>query len=74
MEAGQTLNAALMRESLVDELLVYLAPCLLGQGMDMFPFGPLSTLQDRIALEFRSTEPVGKDLRIVARVKGRDDF
>lgn len=74
VEAGFKLNGSLLRESLVDEFVVYLAPKLLGQGAGMFNMGPLTELAQGIALDFKSTEMVGPDLRIVARVQGRDAF
>lgn len=74
VEAGHRLNGALIQAGLVDELLLYLAPKLLGQGRDMAHFGPLSALEHALQLDFRSTERVGPDLRIVARVTGRDHF
>ena len=74
VEAGHKLNGSLVREGLVDELLVYLAPRLLGAGLGMANFGPLSALADGLALDFTSTERVGPDLRVVARVQGRDHW
>lgn len=74
VEAGHKLNGSLVREGLVDEFLVYLAPKLLGLGTDMAPFGPLSDLAAALPLAFNSAEMVGPDLRILARVCGRDNF
>lgn len=74
VEAGHKLNGSLVREGLVDELLVYLAPKLIGQGRSMAEFGPLATLAQSLALEFHSTTMLGPDLRILARVAGRSDF
>lgn len=74
VEAGHKLNGSLVREGLVDEFLVYLAPRLLGQGPGLAHFGPLDALADGLALEFKSVEMVGPDLRIVARVAGRERF
>jgi diaminohydroxyphosphoribosylaminopyrimidine deaminase/5-amino-6-(5-phosphoribosylamino)uracil reductase len=74
VEAGHKLNGSLVREGLVDEFLVYLAPKLLGQGREMAAFGPLTDLAQAIALEFRSADRVGPDLRVLARVAGRDAF
>jgi diaminohydroxyphosphoribosylaminopyrimidine deaminase/5-amino-6-(5-phosphoribosylamino)uracil reductase len=74
VEAGHKLNGSLLREGLVDELLVYLAPKMIGQGRELANFGPLSTLDDAIALEFTSHTMVGRDLRIMARVPGCDRF
>lgn len=74
VEAGHKLNGSLLREGLVDELLLYAAPQLLGTAQGMASFGPLESLQDAVKLRFLSTQQVGEDLRIVARVSGRDQF
>lgn len=74
VEAGHKLNGSLIREGLVDELLVYLAPKLVGQGRAMAHFGPLTDLAQAVPLEFLSSDMVGPDLRLIARVRGRDDF
>ena len=74
VEAGTRLNGSLLRAGLVDELLLYLAPKLLGQGRGLADFGPLATLEDALQLEIRSTAMFGPDLRIVARLAGRDRF
>ena len=74
VEAGHKLNGSLVRAGLVDELLLYLAPRLLGPGHGIADFGPLTALADGLTLEFHSTESIGPDLRIVARVAGRDRF
>jgi diaminohydroxyphosphoribosylaminopyrimidine deaminase/5-amino-6-(5-phosphoribosylamino)uracil reductase len=69
VEAGHKLNGSLLREGLVDELLVYLAPTLLGPGRDMANIGPLAQLSQGLPLEFISVEAIGPDLRIRALVK-----
>ena len=74
IEAGHKLNGSFIRAGLVDEFLVYLAPKLLGTGQGMASFGPLQSLSDAAQLQFMSTEMVGDDLRIRARVTGRDQF
>jgi diaminohydroxyphosphoribosylaminopyrimidine deaminase/5-amino-6-(5-phosphoribosylamino)uracil reductase len=74
VEAGHKLNASLLREGLVDELLVYLAPKLIGLGREMAALGPLQSLADAVALEFLAVDRIGADLRIVARPPGRDRF
>jgi diaminohydroxyphosphoribosylaminopyrimidine deaminase/5-amino-6-(5-phosphoribosylamino)uracil reductase len=74
VEAGHKLNGSLVREGLVDEFLVYLAPKLLGQGADMAHFGPLKELSQALPLSFQSSTLVGPDLRILARVTGVDAF
>jgi diaminohydroxyphosphoribosylaminopyrimidine deaminase/5-amino-6-(5-phosphoribosylamino)uracil reductase len=75
LEAGHKLNGSFIREGLVDELLLYLAPLLLGTGgHGMAGFGPLQALDEGLKLAFHAIDPVGEDLRIVARVRGRDAF
>jgi diaminohydroxyphosphoribosylaminopyrimidine deaminase / 5-amino-6-(5-phosphoribosylamino)uracil reductase len=74
VEAGHKLNGSLIREGLVDELLVYLAPKLVGQGRQMAHFGPLADLAEVVAFEFLSSRMVGPDLRLLARIPGRDKF
>ena len=74
VEAGQKLNGSLIREGLVDELLIYMAPKLMGAGQEIAAFGPLTNLGDALELQFLSTAMVGDDLRIVARIKDRDKF
>ena len=74
MEAGHQLNGSLLRAGLVDEVVVYLAPKLLGPGRGMAAFGPLETLADALQLEFLECTPVGADLRLRARPPGRAAF
>jgi diaminohydroxyphosphoribosylaminopyrimidine deaminase / 5-amino-6-(5-phosphoribosylamino)uracil reductase len=74
VEAGHKLNASLLREGLVDELLVYLAPKLLGIGREMAAFGPLQSLAEAMQFEFTEVERIGSDLRILARPPGRAAF
>jgi diaminohydroxyphosphoribosylaminopyrimidine deaminase/5-amino-6-(5-phosphoribosylamino)uracil reductase len=74
VEAGHKLNGSLIREGLVDEFLVYLAPKLLGQGAGMASFGPFTELAQAVPLQFLSTEMTGPDLRVIARLPGRDAF
>jgi diaminohydroxyphosphoribosylaminopyrimidine deaminase/5-amino-6-(5-phosphoribosylamino)uracil reductase len=74
VEAGERLNGSLIREGLVDEFVIYLAPKLIGQGRGIAQFGPLQDLSQAIPLEFKSIDSMGPDLRIVARVCGRDQF
>lgn len=86
VEAGHKLNGSLLRASCVDELLLYMAPKLIGPGRELAALpdlaavgaddtpGATSGLDGALALEFKSFEPVGSDLRIVARLAGRDQF
>ena len=74
VEAGFKLNGSLLRAGLVDELVLYLAPKLLGSGLGLANLGPFSELSQALPLTFTSVEMVGPDLRIVARIPGRDAF
>ncbi|PHM19329.1 MAG: riboflavin biosynthesis protein RibD [Curvibacter sp. PD_MW3] len=74
VEAGHKLNGSLVRDGLVDEFLLYLAPKLLGAGRGMVNIGPLAELSQAVELEFRETTMIGPDLRILARIPGRDRF
>jgi diaminohydroxyphosphoribosylaminopyrimidine deaminase/5-amino-6-(5-phosphoribosylamino)uracil reductase len=74
VEAGHKLHGSLIREGLADELLVYLAPQLLGSGMGMAHLTPLDRLEDGTQLKFGAPQLVGGDLRILARIAGHDDF
>jgi diaminohydroxyphosphoribosylaminopyrimidine deaminase/5-amino-6-(5-phosphoribosylamino)uracil reductase len=67
VEAGHKLNGSLLRAGLVDELLVYLAPQLIGQGRGMTNLGPLTQLSDAQPLHFHEVTQIGPDLRILAR-------
>jgi len=67
VEAGHKLNGSFVREALVDEFLIYLAPKLLGVGREIAAFGPLQALSEAVPLRFTRVEPIGDDLRIIAR-------
>jgi diaminohydroxyphosphoribosylaminopyrimidine deaminase/5-amino-6-(5-phosphoribosylamino)uracil reductase len=63
------LNGALLQAGLVDELVLYLAPQLLGDmARGMAQLGELIALEQRINFEWQDVRQVGKDLRIVARI------
>ncbi|MFO7189008.1 MAG: bifunctional diaminohydroxyphosphoribosylaminopyrimidine deaminase/5-amino-6-(5-phosphoribosylamino)uracil reductase RibD [Pseudomonadota bacterium] len=69
VEAGFKLNGSLMREGLVDELLVYLAPSLLGESPSgMFNLPRIEDLDARWRLEFQDVARIGPDVRLLARV------
>jgi len=67
LEAGYKLNGSLLRAGLVNELLVYLAPKMLGTGQGMAALGPFAELQQGLQLAFHQIEEIGPDLRILAR-------
>jgi diaminohydroxyphosphoribosylaminopyrimidine deaminase/5-amino-6-(5-phosphoribosylamino)uracil reductase len=67
-EAGFKLNGSLMREGLVDELLLYLAPCLLGHAASgLFNLPELTSLDGKRRLTIRDLRQIGEDIRLLAR-------
>jgi len=67
VEAGAKLNGSLIRAGCVDELLVYLAPTLLGDAQGMFALPALEQLSEQRRLKFHEVQQIGADLRILAR-------
>jgi diaminohydroxyphosphoribosylaminopyrimidine deaminase/5-amino-6-(5-phosphoribosylamino)uracil reductase len=74
LEAGHRLNGSFLREGLVDECLVYVAPALLGEGRPLAAFGPLGTLGEATRGRFVSVDRIGSDLRLVLRLPGREPW
>ena len=70
VEAGSTLNGALLRAGLVDELLLYVAPQLLGDmARGIAQLGELTGLDQSIRLKWQDVRQVGEDLRVLVQVK-----
>lgn len=68
VEAGATLNGVLLSAGLVDEVLAYYAPTLLGQqARGMFDMPTLTAMSQRVDLKIMSLDRVGPDIRLVAR-------
>jgi diaminohydroxyphosphoribosylaminopyrimidine deaminase / 5-amino-6-(5-phosphoribosylamino)uracil reductase len=70
VEAGAKLTGALLTAGLIDELLLYLAPALIGDpARGMFErAAPLTALGQKDGLAWHSVERIGADLRVIARV------
>ncbi len=68
VEAGVTLSGALLEAGLVDELVLYYAPLLLGdKGRGMFRLDGIARMADRVSLEIKDIRAVGQDWRVIAR-------
>jgi diaminohydroxyphosphoribosylaminopyrimidine deaminase/5-amino-6-(5-phosphoribosylamino)uracil reductase len=67
VEAGYKLNGSLIQEACVDELLLYLAPTLLGDAQGLFNLPALNSLHNKRALSFHEIKQIGEDVRILAR-------
>lgn len=69
VEAGATLNGALLAQNLVDELLLYVAPKLLGgTARGLFDIPALNLMEQAIPLDIKQVRHLGQDLRICARI------
>jgi diaminohydroxyphosphoribosylaminopyrimidine deaminase / 5-amino-6-(5-phosphoribosylamino)uracil reductase len=68
VEAGFRLNGSLVKAGIVDELLVYLAPMLIGEAQGMVHLPALADLAQAQRLQFREVTSVGEDVRILARL------
>ena len=65
VEAGATLNGALLETGLVDEWLIYMAPCVLGNGArGLFQLPGLQRMQDKKNFRWLETRQLGPDLRL----------
>ena len=68
VEGGEGLNGALMSENLIDELLIYIAPKLMGNGAKgLFALPAFSQMQDVIELDFVDIRQIGVDIRLRAK-------
>jgi len=67
VEAGAVLNGAFLQAALADELLVYTAPAVLGEGMPMYRLETLQALDGAHRFEFTEVSMVGPDVRLRAR-------
>ena len=65
IECGATLAGAALQANIVDELIVYLAPCLLGdQARGLVSLPGLTQLADRLAFRLMNSQPIGTDMRL----------
>jgi diaminohydroxyphosphoribosylaminopyrimidine deaminase/5-amino-6-(5-phosphoribosylamino)uracil reductase len=72
LECGPTLAGAFVAAGLVDELVLYLAPHLMGDAArGLFALPGLDRMQERIELEWADVRQVGTDIRVTARPKRR---
>jgi diaminohydroxyphosphoribosylaminopyrimidine deaminase/5-amino-6-(5-phosphoribosylamino)uracil reductase len=68
LEAGAVLNGAMLNAKLIDELVIYMAPKLMGdQAKGLFHLPQFQAMADNIALDVVDIRPVGKDWRITAK-------
>ena len=74
LEAGARLSGAMLEAGLVDELVIYMAPHLMGDAArGLFHLPGLDRVAQRIRLEVRDIRAVGGDWRITAAVASQDE-
>ncbi len=70
LEAGATLNGAFMQAGLIDELVIYMAPLLMGDAAHgLFSLPNISQMSDAGNLEITDVRSIGKDWRIISKPK-----
>jgi diaminohydroxyphosphoribosylaminopyrimidine deaminase/5-amino-6-(5-phosphoribosylamino)uracil reductase len=70
VEAGPTLAGEFVRRGLLDEIVVYMAPVVLGDvARGLFNLPPLQRMCDRCEFEWREVTRIGDDLRLTLRPK-----
>ena len=74
LEAGARLSGAMLEAGLVDELVIYLAPHLMGDAArGLFHLPGLERMAQRIRLQVRDIRAVGEDWRITAGLANQDE-
>jgi diaminohydroxyphosphoribosylaminopyrimidine deaminase/5-amino-6-(5-phosphoribosylamino)uracil reductase len=74
LEAGARLSGAMLEAGLVDELVIYLAPHLMGDAArGLFHLPDLERMAQRIRLQVRDIRAVGEDWRITAGLANQDE-
>ncbi len=70
IEAGSLLNGAMLQQGLIDECIVYMAPCVLGtSGRGVFAMPMVNKMADKKSLQLMETRQVGVDLRLHYKVQ-----
>jgi len=70
VEAGATLAGAFLAAGLVDELLLYVAPVILGEhARPMFEGLPIDTMAERLSMSIVETRRIGEDVRLLLQPK-----
>ncbi|RKZ37580.1 MAG: bifunctional diaminohydroxyphosphoribosylaminopyrimidine deaminase/5-amino-6-(5-phosphoribosylamino)uracil reductase RibD [Gammaproteobacteria bacterium] len=73
VESGHTLSGAFLRSGLVDELIIYMAPVLMGSGAKpLLELPQITRMNDRIPLRMEEIRAVGNDWRLTLRPQNRE--
>ena len=66
--SGPRMNGALLESDLIDELIIYMSPCILGKdAIDMFAFPAIEKLSDRYSFVVRDLKTIGTDMKLILR-------
>lgn len=67
VECGGRLAGALLSKKLIDEIVLYVAPCLLGSGArGLFDIPSLNDMRERVELDIQEIREIDRDIRIIA--------
>lgn len=70
LEAGPTLNGAMLQAGLIDELVIYAAPVLMGsEARGLFDLPGLERMSQRVRLNIKDIRAIGEDWRITATIQ-----
>lgn len=70
LESGARLSGAMLQAGLIDELIIYMAPVLMGnEARGLFALPGLAAMKDKIELDILDQRVIGKDIRITAKIK-----
>lgn len=69
LETGATLSGAMLQAGLIDEIIIYMAPSLMGsEARPLFRLPGIESMEDKIDLDIIDVRSFGKDIRIVAKL------
>ena len=72
-ECGQTLAGALIQQHLIDEIIIYMAPKLLGsRSMGAFDLGQLTHMSDSVNCNIEQLRMIGEDIRLTLSLKSNE--
>jgi len=73
LETGSNLSGEMLQAGFIDELIIYLAPSLLGQdAKGLFQLPMIENMSDRFSLNFSDIRKIGKDIRIKATINRQE--
>lgn len=74
VEAGPILASAMVNHGLMDELVIYQAPSLLGSGKSFISFGSQLSIENQMRMDHISTEVLDGDVKSVYRIQSNKEW